>query len=122
MRAATALNADGQPLRRAGGPARSRARRSRAASLLQALFYYAVLAQLVAFYCGLPVGVADLARPLGSALWRWRTGGDADGWLPCDGRCGWGEQRRVVDGREQRRRCYGAGYVAADGECIMAPQ
>ena len=59
-------------------------------------------------------------KPLQFALYRWRTGADADGWLPCDGRCDWGEQRRFVGGREQRRRCYGSGFVTADGECIMA--
>ena len=59
-------------------------------------------------------------KPVRFALYRWRTGADADGWLPCDGRCDWGEQRRFVGGREQRRRCYGSGFVTADGECIMA--
>jgi hypothetical protein len=75
-----------------------------------------VFAQLVCGYFGLP----DLLRPLTGALWRWRTGGDAQGWLPCDGQCGWGEQRRVIDGREQRRRCYAAGFLREDGTCVMA--
>ena len=77
------------------------------------------MGQLLSFYFGVPCGVGDVVRPFSAALWRWRTGADAQGWLPCEARCGWGEQRRVHEGREQRRRCYAAGFVTADGVCIM---
>jgi hypothetical protein len=79
-----------------------------------------LLAQLVASYFGVPVGPGDMLRPVTHTLWRWRTGADAQGWLPCTGRCGWGTQRRVVDGREQTRRCFAAGFTNAAGECITA--
>ncbi len=79
-----------------------------------------LLAQLVASYFGVPVGVSDMLRPVTHTLWRWRTGADAQGWLPCSGRCGWGTQTRVVDGREQTRRCFTAGFTNAEGECITA--
>lgn len=79
-----------------------------------------MLGELCSYYFRVPVGIADVLTPIINAVWRWRTGADAAGWLPCDGRCGWGVQRRVIDGREQTRRCYSAGYVTPEGECLMA--
>ena len=74
----------------------------------------------MSYYFGINAGVGAVLSPVRDVVWRWRTGADAAGWLPCDGRCGWGNQRRVVDGREQRRACYAAGFVTPEGECIMA--
>lgn len=65
-------------------------------------------------------GVDAVVKPFRSALYRLRTGADAQGWLPCDGKCDWGVQRRFVNGREQTRKCFASGFVTADGECIMA--
>jgi hypothetical protein len=82
------------------------------------------MGMLCNFYFGqslsLGISVPNVFKPFSNALYRWRTGADAQGWLPCDGRCDWGVQRRFVNGREQTRRCYASGFVTADGECIMA--
>jgi hypothetical protein len=91
MERATALAPDDTPLARGrsthSAVARPQPRRGWMFLALQAVLYYMLMGVLVNYYVGrspgLPSGVPSVLKPFTNAFYRWRTGADAQGWLPC---------------------------------------